>query len=109
MLNKFVFAAIAGMFAVGMAHAQASSAGAASAAPAAMAGASGNCEMRAVDKNGKPLAGAAKNSFMKKCQGDMKRSAKADCETKAVGSNGKALAGAAKASFMKKCETDAAK
>jgi hypothetical protein len=26
------------------------------------------CELKAIDKNGKPLAGAAKASFMKKCQ-----------------------------------------
>ena len=28
------------------------------------------CEAKAVDKNGKPLAGAAKSSFVKKCQAD---------------------------------------
>ncbi len=28
------------------------------------------CEAKAVDKNGKPLAGAAKTSFMKKCEKD---------------------------------------
>ena len=28
------------------------------------------CSAKAVDKNGKPLAGAAKDSFMKKCQAD---------------------------------------
>jgi hypothetical protein len=54
------------------------------------------CEARAVDKAGKPLAGAAKASFMKKCTVDA-------CAAKAVGSDGKKLAGAAKASFMKKC------
>ena len=104
MLNKFVFAAIAGMFAVGMAHAQASASTAASSASPM-----GGCEAKAVGKNGKPLAGAAKSSFMKKCQADAMKSAKGACESKAVGSNGKPLAGAAKASFMKKCEADAAK
>ncbi|MFC5607103.1 hypothetical protein [Variovorax soli] len=64
------------------------------------------CDAKAVDKNGKPLAGAAKTSFMKKCQKD---TAAAACEPKAVDKNGKALAGAAKNSFMKKCEADAAK
>ncbi len=64
------------------------------------------CEERAIDKNGKPLAGAAKNSFMKKCE---KENAGAACETKAVDKNGKKLAGAAKNSFMKKCEADAKK
>jgi hypothetical protein len=28
------------------------------------------CEAKAVDKNGKKLSGAAKNSFMKKCQNE---------------------------------------
>ncbi|MDE2062655.1 MAG: hypothetical protein KGJ00_09605 [Bradyrhizobium sp.] len=56
-----------------------------------------SCDAKAVGKDGKPLAGAAKASFMKKCMHD-------SCETKAVGSDGKKLAGAAKASFMKKCE-----
>jgi len=51
-------------------------------------------------KDGKPLAGAAKTSFMKKCKEDA-------CAAKAVGSDGKPLAGAAKSSFMKKCEISA--
>jgi hypothetical protein len=55
------------------------------------------CDSKAVSKDGKPLAGAAKTSFMKKCMADT-------CTTKAVGSDGKKLAGAAKTSFMKKCE-----
>jgi hypothetical protein len=66
------------------------------------------CESKAIDKNGKPLAGAAKASFMKKCEADAKAAgAKSGCEAKAVGKNGKPLSGAAKASFMKKCESDA--
>lgn len=44
---------------------------------------------QAVDKNGKPLAGAAKSSFMKKCQREA-------CEAQAIDKNGKPLAGAAK-------------
>lgn len=51
------------------------------------------CAAKAVSKDGKALAGAAKASSMKKC-----------CEAGAVGKDGKKLAGAAKASFMKKCE-----
>ena len=43
------------------------------------------CEMQAVGKNGKPLAGAAKASFLKKCKEDA-------CIPKAVGSDGKPLA-----------------
>jgi hypothetical protein len=58
------------------------------------------CETQAVSKEGKPLAGAAKTAFVKKCKKDA-------CEPKAIGSNGKPLAGAAKASFMKKCQNDA--
>jgi hypothetical protein len=58
------------------------------------------CTSKAVDKNGKPLAGAALNSFLKKC----KREA---CEPKAVSAEGKKLSGAAKNSFMQKCEKDA--
>lgn len=66
--------------------------------------AGGSCESRAMDKNGKALAGAAKASFMKKCEAE----AKPACEEKAVDKNGKKLAGAAKTSFMKKCEADSA-
>jgi hypothetical protein len=62
--------------------------------------AQGTCQSRAIDKNGKPLAGAALDSFMTKC-------AKDTCEPKAVDKNGKPLVGAAKASFMKKCQSDA--
>jgi hypothetical protein len=63
----------------------------------------GTCEAKAIDKNGKALAGAAKTSFLKKCEAE----AKPACEEKAIDKNGKALAGAAKASFLKKCEADA--
>lgn len=48
----------------------------------------------------KKLAGAAKNSFMKKCESD----AKAKCEIAAAD---KKLAGAAKSSSVKKCTKDA--
>ncbi len=61
-----------------------------------------SCATKAVDKNGKPLAGAAKTSFVAKC----KKDAQTDCETKAVDKNGKALAGAAKTSSVKKCVSD---
>lgn len=73
------------------------------AAPAAAQGivAPGTCESKAVAKDGKPLAGAAKASFMAKC----KREA---CEPKAVGSDGKPLKGAAKKSFMDKCQRETA-
>ena len=58
------------------------------------------CDSKAVGKDGKALAGAAKTSFMKKCMAD-------SCETKAMDKNGKPLAGAAKTSFMTKCEKGA--
>jgi len=66
---------------------------------AAVAQAPGTCESKAIDKNGKALAGAAKTSFLQKCRREA-------CEPKAVDKNGKALAGAAKKSFMQKCERE---
>ena len=64
-----------------------------------------DCDARAAEKK---LAGAAKNSFLKKCNADAAAAApKADpaeaCESKA---KDKKLAGAAKNSFMKKCVAD---
>lgn len=56
-----------------------------------------SCEAQAMDKK---LAGAAKTSFVKKCEKD----AMASCETMA---KEKKLAGAAKTSFEKKCVKDA--
>jgi hypothetical protein len=79
MMKKMFLVAILATFAAGSAFAQDS------------------CDSKAMGKDGKPLAGAAKTAFMKKCMAD-------DCATKAVGSDGKKLAGAAKSSFMKKCE-----
>jgi hypothetical protein len=79
MMKKLFLAAIISVFAIGSAFAQET------------------CDSKAVGKDGKPLAGAAKTSFMKKCMAD-------SCATKAVSSDGKPLSGAAKNSFMKKCE-----
>jgi hypothetical protein len=59
-----------------------------------------SCESKAVSAEGKPLHGAAKNSFVKKCKTDA-------CEPKAVSAEGKPLHGAAKNSFMAKCKRDA--
>jgi hypothetical protein len=81
-MMKRIFLAAIVMFAIGSAVAQET------------------CESKAVGKDGKQLAGAAKTSFMKKCMADT-------CEAKAVGSDGKKLSGAAKTSFMKKCESGA--
>jgi hypothetical protein len=55
------------------------------------------CKTQATEKK---LAGAALNSFMKKCESDAQKT----CDTSA---SSKKLAGAAKASFTKKCVTDA--
>ena len=59
-----------------------------------------SCEVKAVGKDGKALAGAAKSSFVKKCKHDA-------CADKAVSKEGKPLTGAAKNSFIAKCEKDA--
>jgi hypothetical protein len=69
-----------------------------STAPAAPStGAPGSCKAQVADKK---LAGAALNSFMKKCETDA---------TKACGvqAGERKLAGAAKTSFTKKCVSDA--
>ena len=82
MIKKMFLVAVLATFAIGSAVAQES------------------CESKAVGKDGKPLAGAAKTSFMKKCMAD-------ECAAKAISSDGKPLSGAAKTSFMKKCEKGA--
>jgi hypothetical protein len=60
------------------------------------------CVAKATEKK---LAGAAKNSFMTKCEKDAAATAAPSCADKAAE---KKLAGAAKNSFMTKCEKDAA-
>lgn len=104
-MSKLIVCILGTLFATSVAFAQAPAA-AAKAAPSAAAS---DCASKAVGKNGKPLAGAAKDSFMKKCEADAKGgpAAGSGCAEKAVGKDGKPLAGAAKASFMKKCEADA--
>ena len=69
------------------------------------------CDAAAAEKN---LAGAAKDSFLKKCEADAAAAGPAagrcgpagavGCEAKA---DEKKLAGAARGSFIKKCEKDA--
>lgn len=73
-MKRIVLAILITSFAVGSAMAQ-------------------SCASKAVGKDGKPLAGAAKTSFLKKC-----------CTDSAVSKEGKPLAGAAKASYIKSCE-----
>ena len=58
------------------------------------------CDKQADEKK---LAGAARTSFLKKCERDT--GAGATCEASATE---KKLAGAARTSFMKKCVSDAA-
>jgi hypothetical protein len=74
-MKRIFLAAIIATFAAGSAFAQDAS-----------------CDAKAVGKDGKPLAGAAKASSMKKC-----------CTANAVSADGKPLSGAAKASSIKKC------
>ena len=59
------------------------------------------CDAKAAEKN---LAGAAKTSFLKKCEKDALDAATKACEAKATD---KSLNGAARTSFTKKCVTDA--
>lgn len=60
------------------------------------------CDAKAAEKK---LAGAAKTSFLKKCEKDAKAAAsQSSCDAKAAE---KKLAGAAKNSFVKKCVKDA--
>ena len=73
-MKRIVLAVLITAFAVGSAMAQ-------------------SCETKAMSKEGKPLAGAAKTSFIKKC-----------CEDSALSKDGKPLSGAAKTSFVTKCE-----
>jgi hypothetical protein len=87
-MNRLVLAAILSALAIGPAVAQG-------------AAVPGTCENKAIGKNGKPLEGAARTSFMNKCKRDT-------CSAKAVGSDGKPLRGAAKNSFMEKCQREQA-
>lgn len=80
-MKRILLAALIAAFAAGSAMAQ-------------------SCDSRAMGKDGKPLHGAAKTSFVNKCKRDA-------CEGKAVSKDGKPLHGAAKNSFMAKCKRDA--
>ena len=80
-MGRIILAALITSFAIGTAMAQ-------------------SCESKAVSAEGKPLHGAAKISFVRKCKRDA-------CESQAVSKEGKPLHGAAKASFMAKCKKSA--
>ncbi len=89
-MRKLIIAAIASLFVANMAFA-----------------ADASCEAKAVSKDGKPLAGAAKAASIKKCEKESGAAVASNCEAKAVSKEGKPLAGAAKAASIKKCEADA--
>src|SRR2546430_13688018 len=59
------------------------------------------CESKAVGKDGKELAGAARTSFMAKCKRE-------SCEPNAVGSDRKALRSAAQDSLNHQCQEEQA-
>ncbi len=61
----------------------------------ALYAAEASCTQRADEKK---LAGAARTSFLKKCEGDARAACEATADTKK-------LAGAARNSFVKKCAT----
>ena len=77
-MKRILLAALIAAFAAGTAMAQ-------------------TCDSQAMSKDGKPLHGAAKTSFVNKCKRDA-------CEGKAVSKDGKPLHGAAKNSVMAKCK-----
>jgi hypothetical protein len=97
-MKKLVTLAVASLFAANLAFAQPS------AAPA------GNCESRAVSKEGKPLHGAAKAAFMKKCVHDNPAPAAAPGgksaqqeKMKACNANAQGKKGEERKAFMKDC------
>ncbi len=120
-MSRILALIVSGLFVSSVAFAQ---------TPAAAPAADSGCAAKAVSKTGKPLAGAAKASFIKKCEADTKAAAPApaaapaaaapaaapapaanaaapSCADKALDKNGKPLAGAAKAASIKKCEAAA--
>jgi len=83
-MKSFVFAAVLVLYAGNLAFA-----------------AGPSCDAQATEKK---LAGAAKTSFMKKCEKDTSEAATKNCTAQATD---KKLAGAAKTSFVNKCVKDA--
>lgn len=94
-MYKLISIVAASLFAANLAFAQA-------AAPAA-----GDCEAKAVSKAGKPLAGAAKAAFMKKCERENKPAAGAKTaqqeKMKTCNTEAKGKKGAERKAFMKEC------
>ncbi len=91
-MNKLIITAIITLFSANLAYADTA------------------CDAKAVEKK---LAGAAKNSFLKKCAADSAAASGATAPDAAAACDAKAaekkLAGAAKNSFVKKCVADAGK
>jgi hypothetical protein len=56
---------------------------------AQVASAASDCESKAVSKAGKPLSGAAKTSFIKKCEADAKRGGASGTYTGVVSQQGR--------------------
>ncbi len=81
-MKKIIIVLLAGLFTANLAFADHAS-----------------CEAKAAEKN---LRGAAKASFIKKCERETNAPMKNDCAAQAAE---KKLAGAAKANFMKKCQS----
>ena len=77
-MKRILLAALIAAFAAGTAMAQ-------------------SCDSQAMSKDGKPLHGAAKTSFVNKCKRDA-------CEGKAVSKDGKPLHRGAKNGDMAKCK-----
>lgn len=61
-MNKLIFTALVSVFVANVALAQ----------TPAVAPAGDSCEAKALSKDGKPLAGAAKATFIKKCEKESK-------------------------------------
>ncbi len=104
-MNKRMIIILASLFAANLALAQTPASAGKDATPAIAA--SGNCEASAVSKAGKPLYGAAKAAFIKKCEGENKpatadkstqQSKMAMCNKDATGKKG-----AERKAFMKDC------
>lgn len=105
-MNKTLIALTLALLGAAATSAYAQATPAAPSAPAAAAAPAVNCEAHAAEKK---LAGAAKSSFMKKCEREaaagQPNDGKAACEKTAAE---KKLAGAARNSFVTRCVKDAA-
>jgi hypothetical protein len=109
-MHKLITLALVSLFAANVALAQTPAAAPAKpATPAPAATPADGCEAHAVSKAGKPLHGAAKAAFMKKCAKDMPASATADGKStqqnkmKTCNKDATGKKGAERKAFMKEC------